>query len=216
MVIQTGILTLTAVEPEQTEALRALIGRTLPDAIVVLERRAPDERNWIEEILRRWCDETELDLIVTLGGTMPAPGPSGREIMPAATHAVLERPLAGLSEAMRLAAWEENPLGLLDGGLCGIRGRTLILNLPQGVRTAALFWSVVGELVAPILSHLHDASQAPSIDSGFAMVAPDPLLVDEAEPDDLSTRPAGAGLDPDEFARFLQRRRGPEGEADIE
>ncbi|MEZ4609252.1 MAG: hypothetical protein R2838_03175 [Caldilineaceae bacterium] len=60
---------------------------------------------------------------------------------------------------MRMAAQEENPLALLDRGVAGIRGRTLIVNLPTGPATVAAFLEPVLDLLAPIVAHLHEADE---------------------------------------------------------
>ncbi|MEI2422153.1 hypothetical protein V6O07_17875, partial [Arthrospira platensis SPKY2] len=113
-----------------TAALLHLLREELP-ALVLLQEAAPaPQRYVIEERLRIWADEEELDLILTVGGTFPAPGPSGLEIAPEATRSVLEREMPSLPETMRASALDEFPLALLDRGVAGIRGRTLLLNLP--------------------------------------------------------------------------------------
>ena len=99
--------------------------------------------------LRRWCDEEELDLVLTVGGTMPAPGPSGRQIVPDAAAEVAERSLPGLGEAMRAYAQETTDLALIERSAAVIRGRTLILNLPDGAGPATLFLEAVTGVIAP-------------------------------------------------------------------
>lgn len=68
-------------------------------------------------------------LIVTAGGT----GMSPRDLSPEGTSLVIERPVPGLAEAMRSATFGINPHGMLSRGVCGIVGRTLIMNLPGSV-----------------------------------------------------------------------------------
>ena len=86
----------------------------------------PDEREAIEERLRRWADEDGLDLVVTTGGT----GITGRDVTPEATLAVVQRQVPGMAEAMRIQTLENTPLAMLSRSVVGIRGRTLIINLP--------------------------------------------------------------------------------------
>lgn len=86
----------------------------------------PDEAAEIDRVLRRWSDERGLDLVVTTGGTGFAP----RDVTPEATRTVLEREAAGLAEAMRAESLRHTPHGMLSRGVAGIRGRTLIVNLP--------------------------------------------------------------------------------------
>jgi molybdenum cofactor synthesis domain-containing protein len=93
----------------------------------------PDDRGAIEACLSRWCDELGLDLILTTGGT----GFSLRDVTPEATRMVIQREVPGLVEAMRAAGLSETPHAMLSRGVAGIRGRTLIVNLPgspQSVR----------------------------------------------------------------------------------
>jgi len=86
----------------------------------------PDEAGGITTILVRWCDEAELDLIVTTGGTGLAP----RDVTPEATRPVLEREVPGLAEELRRRGLDSTPYALLSRGLAGVRGRTLVVNLP--------------------------------------------------------------------------------------
>ncbi len=97
-----------------------------------VEKRAvvPDEREEIERVLLEWCDVAKLSLALTSGGT----GFSVRDLTPEATLAVIQRPAPGISEAMRLAGLEKTPSAMLSRGVSGIRGGTLILNLPGSVK----------------------------------------------------------------------------------
>ncbi len=227
MVIRTGILSIPEWDEQAISQLRLLLRNVLPSAIVVEEKTAKSQRNWIEEILRQWSDEEELDLILTVGGTYPAPGPSTDETVPEATMAVLERLLPGLSEAMRAVAHEETELALLDRGVAGIRSRTLIVNLPAGAAAAHLFLSSIVGVVPKILAHLQGNSNAPRINDELEIVSeiePDSdsdsdLEFDgdsdgetEAEPSEspnqkTESNPTKKGLDPAEFAEFLRRRK---------
>lgn len=107
------------------EVIRALIVQ-LPDAVISAGAIIPDERSQIEATLREWSDQQHLNLIVTTGGTGFAP----RDVTPEATRAVLERDAPGLAEAMRTESLRHTPFGMLSRGVAGIRGRTLIINLP--------------------------------------------------------------------------------------
>src|SRR4030095_15383793 len=85
----------------------------------------PDERSKIEEVLRRLCDEEACALVLTTGGTGPAP----RDVTPEATRAVLERELLGFGEIMRIQSFAQAPTAILSRSTAGKRGRTLIVNL---------------------------------------------------------------------------------------
>ena len=89
-------------------------------------RVIPDERAAIEGELRRMADEAGCCLVVTTGGTGPAP----RDVTPEATEAVCEKMLPGFGELMRAASLKFVPTAILSRQTAGIRGRTLIVNLP--------------------------------------------------------------------------------------
>ena len=86
----------------------------------------PDDQGRIEALLRDLADRLALDLVITTGGTGPAP----RDVTPEATRAVLHREMPGLAELVRLEGLKKTPLAVLSRGVAGIRGRTLIVNLP--------------------------------------------------------------------------------------
>jgi molybdenum cofactor synthesis domain-containing protein len=86
----------------------------------------PDERPLIEATLRAWADAHHLSLIVTTGGTGLAP----RDRTPDATLAVLDYVVPGVAEAMRAASLAQTPLAMLSRAVAGVRGETLIINLP--------------------------------------------------------------------------------------
>jgi molybdenum cofactor synthesis domain-containing protein len=94
--------------------------------MVDVEAIVPDERAVIAETLRNWADETRLDLVLTTGGTGFAP----RDVTPEATRDVIEREAPGLAEAMRAASLAITPHAMLSRAVAGIRGTTLIANLP--------------------------------------------------------------------------------------
>jgi molybdenum cofactor synthesis domain-containing protein len=105
----------------------------------------PDERAAIERRLRVWADEQRLELVLTSGGT----GLSADDVTPEATSAVIEREIPGIGEAMRLASEPHTPNWMLSRALAGVRGATLIVNLPGS--PAAI--EQVGEALAPALAH---------------------------------------------------------------
>ncbi|XP_048106050.1 gephyrin b isoform X9 [Alosa alosa] len=99
----------------------SLLGGTISAYKIV-----PDEIDEIKETLVDWCDEKELNLILTTGGTGFAP----RDVTPEATKEVIEREAPGMSLAMLMGSLNVTPLGMLSRPVCGIRGKTLIINLP--------------------------------------------------------------------------------------
>jgi molybdopterin adenylyltransferase len=102
------------------------------DAHVYRTEILPDEKPAISDRLRHHCDGHSIDLIVTVGGTGFAP----RDVTPEATREVIERLTPGLDEAMRAASLSKTPHAMLSRGTSGIRGSTLIINLPGSERAA--------------------------------------------------------------------------------
>jgi molybdopterin adenylyltransferase len=135
--IRTGILTLSdkGARGERLDTSGAAIRELMAGIGGTQERYAiiPDERSQIAETLRSWTDSGDLDLIITTGGT----GLSPRDVTPDATAAVLDYQTPGLAEAMRAEGLRHTPMAMLSRAVCGVRGRTLIINLPgseKGVR----------------------------------------------------------------------------------
>ena len=86
----------------------------------------PDETGRIAGMLCAWADGDVADLVLTTGGT----GLTPRDVTPEATRAVLEKEAPGIAEALRMAVFPRFPRAALSRGTAGVRGRTLIVNLP--------------------------------------------------------------------------------------
>ena len=99
----------------------------------------PDEPEDIRRELLRCADEKDIWLVLTTGGT----GFSERDVTPEATESVLERRTPGLPEAMRAASMAITPMGCLSRETAGIRGRTLIVNLPGSRKASTENFSAV-------------------------------------------------------------------------
>uniref|UniRef100_A0A6Q2ZBD4 Gephyrin n=1 Tax=Esox lucius TaxID=8010 RepID=A0A6Q2ZBD4_ESOLU len=108
----------------------------------------PDEIDEIKETLVDWCDEKELNLILTTGGTGFAP----RDVTPEATKEVIEREAPGMSVAMLMGSLNVTPLGMLSRPVCGIRGKTLIINLPGSKKGSQECF----QFILPALPHAID------------------------------------------------------------
>ena len=101
--IKTGILCIPTYDEAAVQAVRRVLALIDGPFVLLADQHVSMQRYVVEDLLRRWCDEDELDFVMTVGGTLPAPGPSGREVVPEATLAVAERLLPGLPETMRAA-----------------------------------------------------------------------------------------------------------------
>nr|XP_046147865.1 gephyrin isoform X13 [Oncorhynchus gorbuscha] len=108
----------------------------------------PDEIDEIKETLVDWCDEKELNLVLTTGGTGFAP----RDVTPEATREVIEREAPGMSLAMLMGSLNVTPLGMLSRPVCGIRGKTLIINLPGSKKGSQECF----QFILPALPHAID------------------------------------------------------------
>ncbi|XP_076873803.1 gephyrin b isoform X7 [Brachyhypopomus gauderio] len=121
----------------------SLLGGTISAYKIV-----PDEIDEIKETLVDWCDEKELNLILTTGGTGFAP----RDVTPEATKEVIEREAPGMSLAMLMGSLNVTPLGMLSRPVCGIRGKTLIINLPGSKKGSQECF----QFILPALPHAID------------------------------------------------------------
>jgi molybdopterin adenylyltransferase len=111
----------------------------------------PDENERIGALLCEWSDRVEpLDLILSTGGT----GLGARDVTPEATLAVVEKCVPGIPEKMRRDSEKHAMLAALSRAACGVRKRTLILNLPGNPRGAVESLEAVAELVAHALQIL--------------------------------------------------------------
>lgn len=114
----------------------------------------PDEKPRIVEHLRRWCFSDEVDVVLTTGGTGLGP----RDVTPEATREVIEYEVPGIAEAMRAESLKVTPMAMVSRALAGVRGGTLIVNLPGspgGVRDNLAVVLPVLEHAVEILSDRH-------------------------------------------------------------
>ncbi|XP_078246432.1 gephyrin isoform X34 [Pogona vitticeps] len=118
----------------------------------------PDEIEEIKETLIDWCDEKELNLILTTGGTGFAP----RDVTPEATKEVIEREAPGMALAMLMGSLNVTPLGMLSRPVCGIRGKTLIINLPGSKKGSQIPDSIISRGVQVLPRDTASLSTTPS------------------------------------------------------
>lgn len=115
-------------------------------SVTFVARLLPDERPVIAQALKELCDQARLPLIITTGGT----GPSERDVTPEATRDVVEKELPGFGEAMRMLSFPTVPTAILSRALAGIRGRSIILNLPGNPRS-------ISQCLPPLVPALREA-----------------------------------------------------------
>jgi len=120
----------------------------------------PDLVANIQEKLIAWVDEKKIDLIITTGGTGVAP----TDVTPEAMASVIEKEIPGMAEAMRAESLKKTPNAVLSRGKAGIRGNSLIINLPGSEKAARENIAVL----LPSLAHALDKIQGGTSDCGIA------------------------------------------------
>jgi len=126
------------------EMVKTIGGRTAAYDIV------PDETAAIKEKLLHYCDTLKVNLVLTTGGT----GFSGRDVTPEATAQVIEKPIPGLPELMRAEGLKKTKKAALSRGIAGIRGKTIIINLPGSPKAVKESLEAVLDLIPHSLEML--------------------------------------------------------------
>jgi molybdenum cofactor synthesis domain-containing protein len=175
MALRAGVLTVSdaGARGEREDTAGPAVAAALAGAGFEVAERAllPDEPEQIAALLRRWADEAALALVVTAGGT----GLAARDRTPQATAALLDYEVPGLAEAMRATGRASTPFAALSRGLAGVRGRTLLLNLPGSVRGAR-------ESIEAVLAVLpHACAQLADAAAGEAGAEADPTHAELAD-----------------------------------
>lgn len=132
---------------ERADASGPAVAEILSRLPVDVEQQVvvPDERQLISRALCHFADVLGMDLVVTTGGT----GVDPRDVTPEATWDVIDREIPGMAEVMRAESWKRIPSAMLSRAVAGVRGKTLIVNLPGspgGARENL-------EVLLPVLSH---------------------------------------------------------------
>jgi molybdopterin adenylyltransferase len=125
-------------------------------------RLIPDEQPLIEPTLKELCDQENCCLVVTTGGT----GPARRDVTPEATEAVCDKMLDGFGELMRAVSLKVVPTAILSRQVAGVRGRSLIVNLPgkpSAIRDCLL-------AVFPAIPYCIDLIEGPYLTTNEAVV----------------------------------------------
>lgn len=124
--------------------LRQILQNHAPAWEVAQQAIVPDEYDIIRQTLRQWCDDG-IHLILTTGGTGFAP----RDVTPEATKSVIERETPGITEALRAESMKITQHAMLSRAVAGIRGQTLIINLPGNPKAVRENMT----LLLPVLPH---------------------------------------------------------------
>jgi molybdopterin adenylyltransferase len=143
-------------------AIQNCLAEILSSDWQAVRRVIPDERPLIEETLRELSDHEQCCLIVTTGGT----GPAARDVTPEATEAVCEKLLDGFGEQMRAVSLKAVPTAILSRQIAGIRGGSLIVNLPgkpSAIRECLL-------AVFPAIPYCIDLLEGPCLTTNDAIV----------------------------------------------
>jgi len=113
---------------------------------VVKYQAVPDDSSTIEELLIKYSDDLQLNLILTTGGTGLGP----RDVTPESTRKVIEREITGIAEGSRAYGQRRTPLSMLSRGIAGVRGKSLIINIPGSLNAVSEYL----EFLFPGLEHV--------------------------------------------------------------
>lgn len=152
--MRAGILTISdkgyAKQREDTSG--PAVGSMLKEIGAAVEKYEiiPDELEIIAAKLIEYADSLRMDLIITTGGT----GVSPRDVTPDATSRVIDREIPGMAEAMRMESFKKTPHAVISRAIAGIRGKSLIINLPGSPRGATENLQIILKAIPHTLSKI--------------------------------------------------------------
>lgn len=160
MILRIGVLTISdrSSKGERPDLSGPALIQAINDQGWQVSRQAiiPDDAATISQTLIDWVGDDMLDVLLTTGGTGFAP----RDVTPEATQMVIERSAPGLVEAMRQASLQQTPHAMLSRAVAGIRGKTIIVNLPGSPRAAVENLNVLLPVIPHAVELLREDPQA--------------------------------------------------------
>jgi molybdopterin adenylyltransferase len=141
----------------ETDTVRPMLEHMMTDCsgTLIAYASVPDDRKAIREHLIRFCDEMTPDVLLTMGGTGVRP----TDWTPEATRDVIEKEIQGIGEAMRQESLKKVRTAMLSRGTAGIRGNTLIVNLPGSPKGARENFGVILPILDHTVEKLHGESR---------------------------------------------------------
>jgi len=119
---------------DEDQSGKIVIDRLVKNGFEIVEYKViSDEADVLESQLKRFSDELKVDMVITSGGT----GLGARDITPETTKKVIQKEVSGVSEFIRAYGQKRTPLSMLSRGVAGIRGTTVIINLPGSVKAVS-------------------------------------------------------------------------------
>jgi molybdenum cofactor synthesis domain-containing protein len=145
--IRVAVLTVSDTRKSSDDASGTRLAEllTAAGAEIVEKRIVTDDLESLRNTIHHLTEREDINVVVTTGGTGLGP----RDNTPEATRSVIDREVPGMAETMRSATFSKTPMAMLSRGICGVRGRTLIINLPGSPKAVEECF----EVVRPVLQH---------------------------------------------------------------